>query len=115
MMRPVGNSTSLVPGRSNSFAPVAVVDWEPSEIALAKTPFTKEASCVDSRVLIEVPSCSLPVSVIAGVRSDNAVVLGMALSNYLVQRSMHHSHILQLCQWSIIDSAHKSHAFQPPW
>ena len=115
MMRPVGNLTNLVPGRTNSFTPVALVDCEPLELAPAKTPFTKEASCVDSRVLIEVPSCSVPVSVIAGLRSDSAVVLGMAVSNYLVQHSMRHPRILQFCQRSTIDSAHKCHAFQPPW
>lgn len=82
-MRPTGKPTSLVPGSMNSLTPIAVVDCDPSYLVLAKTPLTKDASSVDSRALIEVPSCSVPESVIAGVRSDNAVVLRMAVSEFV--------------------------------
>lgn len=37
-MRPVGKLTSLVSGRTNALAPVAVFDVEPSDVLLAKTP-----------------------------------------------------------------------------
>lgn len=107
----MGKATSLVPGRMNSLTSVAVVDCELSGLVLAKTPLTNDASWVDSRVLIEVSSFSVPESVIAGVRSDSAVVLCTAVSDYLEQRIVHHSHVLQLCQWSIVNSAHESHAF----
>ena len=80
MMRPTGKPTSLVPAWINSLTPIAVVDCESSDFLLAKTPLTKDASWVDSRTLIEVPPCSVPESVIAGVRSDSAVVLCIAVS-----------------------------------
>ena len=115
MMRPTGKPTSLVPGRMNPLTFVAVVDCNPANLALPNTPLTKDASWVDSRVLTGVPSCSVPESVIAGVSSDSAVVLCMAVSNYMEQRTGQHSHILQLCQGSIVNSAHETHAFQPSW
>lgn len=60
--------------------PVVLAGWELPDPGLAKTPQRKDASWFDSRVLIRVPSCCVPESVIDGVRSDNAVVLCMAVS-----------------------------------
>ena len=85
MMRPVGKPSSLVPRTINSSMPVVLADCELWDPVLAKTPKRKDASWHDSWVLIEVPSCCVPESVIDGVRSDSAVVLCMAVSKCSMQ------------------------------
>ena len=69
----------------NSSIPAVLDGCELSDPGLAKTPQRKDASWFDSRVLIRVPSCCVPESVIDGVRSDDAVVLCIAVSQCLEQ------------------------------
>ena len=95
--------------------PVVLAGSEISDPVLAKTPQRKDASWFDSWVVIKVPSCCVPESVIDGVRSDNAVVLCMAVSKYSKQHKIDHLPVPQFCQRTRFYSAHEIHAFKSPW